>query len=285
MGKLHEKMKMDLELKNFSPRTVKCYLSQMRAYAAFFKQSPDELNEQHIREYLHYLIKDKNSSQAVVSQAYSALKFFYTTTLGRGWDTQKLPRSRASRRLPTVFSLEEVSAMLAAVRNLKHKSILTTIYSAGLRVGEAVELKPDDIDSKRMLIRVRQGKGRKDRYTLLAESTLDLLRTYWSVYHPEHWLFPGQKENKPIDRSTVRRVFKTACAKAGIRKQASVHTLRHSFATHLLEDGVDLFHIQRLLGHSTAQTTGVYLHVTHQSVARQIKSPIERLPQPAAAGV
>lgn len=280
MGKLYEKMKMDLELKNYSKRTVKCYLTQMRAFAAFFKQSPAQLDEQHIRQYLHHLIKDKNASQAVVSQTYSALKFFYTTTLERVWDAKRLPRSRASRRLPTVFSLEEVSAMLTAVRNLKHKAILTTIYSAGLRVGEAVELAPADIDSQRMLIRVRQGKGGKDRYTLLAETTLALLRTYWSVYQPRQWLFPGQKEHKPIDRSTVRRVFKTACAKAGIRKRSSVHTLRHSFATHLLEDGVDLFYIQRLLGHRTAQTTAIYLHVTYKGVARQVKSPIERLAPP-----
>lgn len=279
MGKLYEKMKMDMELKNYSPRTIQSYLRQMLAYVGFFHQSPAELHDPQIREYLHYLIKDKNASQAIVSQTYSALKFFYTVTLERGWNERRIPRAKASRRVPVVFSLEEVALLLDSVKNLKHRALLSTIYSAGLRVGEALELMAEDIDSSRMLIRVRQGKGRKDRYTLLAETTLALLRTYFSIYRPKHWLFPGQGGKKPIDRSSVGKVFKAACSAAGINKPATVHTLRHSFATHLLEDGVDLYYIQKLLGHSTAQTTSIYLHVTHRDVAK-IKSPIERLPQP-----
>jgi site-specific recombinase XerD len=284
MGELYDKMKMDMELKNFSPRTVQCYLGHMRSYAVFFKQSPAALKDRHIREYLHHLIKEKDASQSVVSQTYSALKFFYTVTLQRGWDEQQIPRAKRSRYVPVVFMPAEVAALLDAVKNLKHKAILTIIYSAGMRIGEAVHLVPEDIDSSRMLIRVRQGKGRKDRYTLLSEKALVLLRIYWSVYRPQKWLFPGQKAQNPVDLSTVRKVFKKACRDAGIRKPASVHTLRHSFATHLIEEGVDLFYIQRLLGHSAAKTTAIYLHVTHKDVAR-IKSPLERLPQLEAAGL
>ena len=284
MGKLYKKMKMDMELKNYSPKTVECYLTQMRSYAKFFGQSPDKLSDQHIREYLHFLLKDKKASQAIVSQTYSALKFFYMVTLNRCWNKQQIPRAKMSRHVPSVFSLEEVAMLLDSITNLKHKAILTTIYSAGLRIGEALHLISEDIDSSRMLIRVRQGKGRKDRYTLLAERTLDLLRMYWEVYRPKHWLFPGRDEKKPLHPSSLQKVFKRGCSIAGIHKRATVHTLRHSFATHLLEDGIDLYYIQRLLGNSSARTTMIYLHVTHRDIAK-IKSPIERLREPKKVGI
>ncbi|MBW2031653.1 MAG: tyrosine-type recombinase/integrase [Deltaproteobacteria bacterium] len=173
-----------------------------------------------------------------------------------------------------VLAREEVRSVLRCIDNLKHRAILTTIYSGGLRVSEATHLKPSDIDSKRMMIWVQGGKGNRDRYTLLGKHTLGILREYWKAYQPTEWLFPGQEPKKPITTSTVNRVFKASLYRAGIRKKASVHTLRHSFATHLLESGTDLYYIQRLLGHRSASTTSIYLHITGKDLCK-IKSPID----------
>jgi site-specific recombinase XerD len=277
MGQLYDQMKMDLELKNFSPKTIRCYLDCMVHFVRHYGRSPMKMGEEEIREYLHYLIKEKRASQSSVNQAYSAMKFFYEVTLGRTWNRIKIPRAKTQKTLPVVLAMQEVQALLASVDNLKHQAILTTIYSAGLRLGEAIRLKVADIDSKRMTILVRQGKGNKDRYTLLGQQTLQLLRVYWRACHPVEWLFPSKDPAQPLSGSSVQRMFKKALHKAGIKKKASVHTLRHSFATHLLESGTDLYHIQRLLGHTTAKTTSVYLHITGRDLAK-VKSPIDLLP-------
>jgi len=274
MGALYDQMKMDLELKNYSPKTVSCYLHWMLQFVRHHRRSPLEMGDQEIRDYLHHLIKVKKVSQSSINQAYSAMKFFYATTLERTWNDIKIPRIKNSKKLPIVLSMEEVKALLECIDNLKHRSILTTIYSGGLRVGEATRLKVSHLDSKRMTIRVEDGKGSKDRYTLLGHHTLFLLRTYWMTYRPDEWLFPGGKPGQPISVSSVQSVFKKALAKAGIRKKASVHTLRHSFATHLLESGTDLYYIQHLLGHTTANTTAIYLHITGKNLAR-VRSPID----------
>ena len=189
----------------------------------------------------------------------------------------RIPRSKQHKKLPVVLCMEEVQSLLRSVGNLKHRAILTTIYSGGLRLGEATRLKVSDIDGKRMVILVRQAKGNKDRYTLLGEETLELLRLYYKACRPVEWLFPSKDPAKPISGSSVQKVFKEALLKSGIRKKASVHTLRHCFATHLLESGTDLYHIQHLLGHTTAKTTSVYLHITGKDIAR-VKSPIDLLP-------
>jgi len=235
------------------------------------------MGEEEIRGYLHYLITEKKVSQSSINQAYSAMKFFYETSLGRVWNATRIPRSKIRKKLPVVFSLQEVRSLLASVDNLKHQALLTTIYSAGLRLGEATKLRPSDIDSKRMTILVQGGKGNKDRYTVLGERTLELLRLYYKVYRPVQWLFPSRDSGKPLSGASVQRVFKKALHRAGIKKKASVHTLRHSFATHLLESGTDLYYIQRLLGHSAASTTSVYLHITGRDLAT-VTSPIDLVP-------
>ncbi len=230
MGRLHDQMKMDLELKNYSLKARSCYLACVKRFAVHFHRSPDELGGHEIRKYLHYLIKDKKASQSAINQAYSALKFFYQTTLGRDWDGLKIPRVKMRKKLPVVLSTEEVQALFSVIRNLKHRAILVTLYSAGLRVSAAVHLKVSDIDSQRMMIRVEQGKGDKDRYTLLAKRALDILRDYWREYHPQDWLFPGNPSTEPLSSRTVQKVFEKALHEAGIKKKATVHTLRHSFA-------------------------------------------------------
>lgn len=240
MGKLYDQMKMDLDLKNYSAKTTACYLACVRNFAVHFGRSPEKMGDDDIREYLHYLIKEKKSSQSVITQTYSALKFFYETTLERPWNPLKIPRAKMRKRLPVVLSRQEVHSLFGATQNVKHRAILMTIYSGGLRLSEAAHLKVDDIDSQRMTIRVRQGKGNKDRYTLLGKLTLDILRVYWKAYRPVDWLFPSRTRQQSISRSSIQKTFKKALDKAGIRKAASVHTLRHSFATHLLEGGTDL---------------------------------------------
>jgi len=276
MGKLHDQMKVDLELKNLSPRTRSCYLTWMKSFALHFHRSPEEMGEEEIRKYLHYLIQEKKASQSGVSQAYSALKFFYETTLKRDWNGYRIPRAKKEKKLPVVLSSQEVQAILSATGNLKHRAVLMTIYSAGLRLSEVVHLKVSDLDSQRMTIRVEQGKGRKDRYTLLARRTLDILRDYWQEYRPSGWLFPGEAVTEPLSVSSVQKVFEKALLRARIKKPVSVHTLRHSFATHLLEAGTDLFHIQRLLGHTSLNTTAVYLHLSRKELGGLV-SPVDLL--------
>jgi len=278
MGELKDRMKMDMELKNFSIRTIETYLSWMKKYTIHYGMSPDKLGEEDIRNYLYYLLKEKEAAQSSISQAYSSLKFFYEKTLGRTWNEDKIPRSKVPKTLPVVLSKEEVQGLFSSTQNVKHRAILMTIYSGGLRLNEATHLKLTDIDSQRMMIMVH-GKGNKIRYTLLGEKTLDILRTYWKLYHPSDWLFPSKTPDQPISDSTVQRAFKKSLYLSGIKKKASVHTLRHSFATHLLESGTDLFYIQRLMGHTTAKTTAIYLHVTRKDLTN-VKSPIDLLEDP-----
>jgi integrase/recombinase XerD len=279
MGRLHDQMKRDLELKNYSPKTRSAYLTSVRSFALHFHRSPDELGDQEIREYLHYLLTDKKVSQSAISQAYSALKFFYGTTLKRDWDGFRIPRVKMRKKLPIVLSQHEIQALFSVIRNLKHRAILITIYSAGLRLNEALHLKVSDIDSQRMMIRVQQGKGDKDRYTLLAKRTLDILRDYWREYRPQDWMFYGQSRERPLSTRAAEKVFDKAIHQAGIKKPATVHTLRHSFATHLLEAGTDLYHIQHLLGHTTPKTTAIYLHLSRKELAKVI-SPLDLLEDP-----
>jgi integrase/recombinase XerD len=276
MGKLKDRMKMDMELKGLSPRTIRTYLHWMEQFTIHYGKSPDQLGDEEIRNYLHHLLKEKRASQASMNQAYSALKFFYVRTLQREWNGTKIPRSKIPKRLPVVLSQEEVQRLFSATENLKHLAAFMTIYSGGLRIGEAVKLRLSDIDKERMAIRVRQGKGAKDRYTILGERALGALREYWQAYRPEGWLFPGEKAGNYLSVSSIQRAFHGALSRAGISKKASVHTLRHSFATHLLERGIDLYFIQRLLGHSSAKTTSVYIHVARKNIT-QIKSPIDFL--------
>lgn len=274
MGELRDQMEMDMRLRRFSPKTIACYLACMRGVAKHFRKSPAELGDEEIRAYLYCLMEERKVSQSVLVQTYSALKFFFEKTLQKQWNAFRIPRCKQRRKLPGVLTREEVESILSATKNLKHRAILMTIYSAGLRIGEATRLKVSDIDSGRMMIRVNEGKGLKDRYTLLGERNLEMLRRYWKTYRPLEWLFPGRNASGPVSTSAIQRVFKTSLEKAGIKKKASVHTLRHCFATHLLESGTDLYYIQRLLGHKSAGTTSVYLHITGKDIGK-IKSPID----------
>jgi site-specific recombinase XerD len=277
MGKLAEEMRKDMELRNLSPRTIDCYLGHMKNFSAYFNKSPKDMGDNEIRRYLLYLKREKKSSQATINQAYSAMKLFYVMTLGRTWNHKKLPRSKKERRLPTVLSMEEIKAIFAATHKLKYRAFFMTTYSGGLRINETVHLKVSDIDSDAMVIRVYQGKGRKDRHTLLGKRALGVLKAYWEIYRPKDWLFPSPRDPKqPVNSSSVGRVFAKTAKAAGITKHATVHTLRHSFATHLLESGADLYYIQRLLGHRSASTTAIYLHVSRRDLAK-ITSPVDLL--------
>lgn len=276
MERLYDQMKRDLELKNLSPITRSYYLRRVREFAVHCQRSPEEIGNEEIRAYLHHLITDKKVSQAVVSQAYSALRFLYETTPRRDWDGLRIPRAKTPRKLPVVLSKEEVGAILSTVKNLKHRTLLAVIYSGGLRVHEATNLRVSDIDSDRMMIRISQGKGGRDRYSLLAKHTLGMLRTYWRQYRPTDWLFPGKPPTRPVCTRGIQVVFRQARDRAGITKAASVHTLRHSFATHLLEAGTDLCHIQYLLGHASMKTTAVYLHLSRKNIL-QVVSPFDLL--------
>lgn len=275
MGELKDKMKKDMELKNLSKRTIKTYLQCVKNFARHYGKSPEQMDDNAVRDFLHYLLNEKNSSQASISQHYSALKFFYQTTLGRDWDTLKIPRSRRIKKLPVVLSQGEVREVLSKVQDLKNLVILMSIYSGGLRLSEGLNLRVSDIDSQRMMIRVRQGKGNKDRYTLLGKRALKVLRLYWKRYRPKDLLFPSKtRAGHPIHGSAVQKAFREALAKTTIRKKATVHTLRHSFATHLLEEGTEIPYIQNLLGHSDSRTTSIYLHVARKKLLKVV-SPID----------
>ena len=277
MSNLFKQMQMDLELKGFSPNTVKLYLMQVRFFSDFHKNNPlESLGEEEVRNYLHHIIIKRNLSVSYVNSAYSAIRFLYETTLDRDWNMKKIPRSKKAKKLPVVLSKQEIKMLFDATPNLKHKAILMTIYSAGIRLGEAARLKVTDIDSKNMQILISQGKGKKDRYSILSKSTLHILREYWKVDKPNYWLFPGIPSDKQINDRTIQRIFYESQERAGIKKTASVHSLRHSFATHLLEANTDLCYIQQLLGHSSIQTTSIYLHLRRMDVLN-VKSPLDSL--------
>jgi site-specific recombinase XerD len=235
MGTLRDQMQADLHLKGITPRTQKDYLREVSNLAKYFNKSPEELGEKEVKEYLVHLLKDRKISGGTYKYYVSGIKFLYRTTLKREEvvDTIQYPKSK--RKLPVILDLSEVEALFSVTENLKHKAILMITYSSGLRISEAARLKITDIDSKRMMVRVQQGKGGKDRYSILSNTALECLRQYWRKYHPKDWLFEGQKNNEHISISSIRQVFCDAKKRAGITKPASVHTLRHSFATHLIE--------------------------------------------------
>ena len=277
---LRQRMLGDMQLRNYSPHTINSYLRHVAQFAQHFHTHPDCLEPEHIRTYQQFLVHDKQVSWSTFIQAICALRFFYQTTLGQRWMVEHIPYPRRQKKLPVILSQSEVSALLVAPDNLKQRVILTTLYATGLRVSELCQLQGTDIDSERMVIQVRQGKGQRDRLVMLSPRLLPLLRHYWQQYQLVTWLFPGPKRTKPI---TTRGVF-YICRKAGkaakLTKAVYPHLLRHSFATHLLEDGVDLRRIQLLLGHSSLRTTSRYLHVA--SIAScATASPFDALELPA----
>jgi integrase/recombinase XerD len=274
MGKLREQMQTDLQLKGLTPRTQAAYLREVRNLALYFKKSPEELGENEIKEYLLHLIQDKKVSAGTFRFYYSGLKFFYKQTLNREWVVEKILCPKRREKLPVVLDLSEVEALFSATKNLKHKAILMLTYSSGLRISEATRLKVSDIDSKRMMVRIENGKKGKDRYSILSQTALECLRQYWGKYRPKAWLFEGQKKGSHLSTSSIHQIFCAAKKRAGIRKPSSVHTLRHSFATHLIEAGTSLHHVQLLLGHKSPTTTTVYLHVSRHNLAK-VTSPLD----------
>jgi site-specific recombinase XerD len=265
-----------MKLRQYSIRTVKTYTEMIKLFMRFYgDRELDSLTDEDIREYLLYLVDKKGVSQSYQNQAINAIKFYYEQVLGRPTRKYYLQRPKKEKKLPGVLSEEEVTAILRQVDNLKHKCILYLIYSAGLRLGETLNIRIQDIDSKRRMVIIRQGKGKKDRYSLLSDTLLELLRRYYKVYKPKEWLFEGQYGGQYSDKS-VQTIFKRALKASGVRKQASVHTLRHSFATHLLEHGTDIRYIQELLGHVNTKTTLIYTHITKTGFDK-IKSPLDNL--------
>lgn len=269
-------MEQELKLKGYSFKTRKSYISHMERFESFIRKDLSDISPQDVREYVLFLLEKQKVSHSYANQAISAVKFLCNEVLKQSKIIESLPRPKRENKLPNVLSTEEVLKILKCITNLKHRAILFLTYSAGLRVSETVSLKISDIDSKRMLIHIRQSKGRKDRYTVLSQVALDELRLYAKKYHPDDWLFPGDKEDWHITERTVQRVFEAARDRSGIKKEVSFHSLRHSFATHLLEGGTDLRYIQELLGHQSSKTTEIYTHVTEKSVAN-IQSPLDRL--------
>jgi site-specific recombinase XerD len=268
----------DMQIRNLAPLTQSAYLLQVSLFARHFGQSPERLGRDDIRAYRIYLAQDKHLAASSISVAVAALRFVYTVTLKQAWTVEDdIPTCRRPQKLPQVLSQGEVGRFLDAVESLKHRVILTVCYAAGLRVSEAVRLKPAAIDSQRMVIRVEEGKGRKDRYVMLSPKLLDILRNYWKAARPKEWLFPGDRPGQPITRTAVERVCQGTRQRSGITKPVTPHSLRHAFAVHLLESGADLRTIQLLLGHRSLTTTSRYLRIATSKVCATV-SPLDSLP-------
>jgi integrase/recombinase XerD len=287
MAKFHDLMDRELRVRGLAESTREHYLGSMKSFVRHFMLPPDQLTLEHVKQYQLHLTKERRVSYSTFNGHVCAIRFFYDHVLDGGFNVERITCQKTGRKLPVVLSREEVRALFDVVSNLKHLTIFMVLYAGGLRVGEALHLKAPDIDSHRMTIRVEQGKGRQDRYVMLSERLLDTLRRYWREYRPAGWLFPGLDPVRPLNRSSVDRPFATARQRAGIRKKATPHTLRHSFATHLLERGVNIRVIQRLLGHRSIRSTEIYTHVAG-TYLRDTKSPLDDLlplvdaPEPAA---
>jgi integrase/recombinase XerD len=279
----YETVRREMRLRNYSHKTIKSYVSCLRSYVTYIKpKHPRDANESIIKDYLLHLIEEKKFTASTVNQVFNALRFLYIELYKMPFTIGSLPRPKKEKQLPVVLSQEEVVRILDAVDNLKHKTILMLIYSAGLRVGEVVRLKIEDIDSDRKLIYLKSAKGKKDRYTLLSDVALENLREYFKSYRPKEYLFEGAPGRKHIAERSVQEVFKRAAGMAGIRKPVTVHSLRHSFATHLLEAGTDLRYIQEVLGHASSKTTEIYTHVSKQKLGKIINPLDAAMHQPKA---
>lgn len=279
MTQLRQKMINDMILRRFSQKTQEAYVAAVAGLARFYKQSPEKINKGMIQSYLLHLMKERKLSWSSCNVAVSGLRFFYTQTLGMDAMFLSIPPRKKVSQLPEILSAEELERLFAALTNQKHRVLLMTTYAAGLRVSEVVRLKVTDIDSQRMMIRVQQGKGSKDRYTILSKRLLTELRIYYKMYRPQVWLFSSSNPELPLSDRAAQRIYYHAKDKAGITKGKGIHTLRHCFATHLLESGVDLRTIQMLMGHSSIMTTMIYLQVTRKHLS-STQSPLDLLEIP-----
>lgn len=278
MTPLRQRMLEDMGVRNFAENTQLSYLRQVSSYAKYFDRSPEELGPEEIRTYQIHLVQTKKLAPSSVGLATGALRFLYKVTLKRDWAVSDIPMPKRPFKLPVVLSPGEVMHFLESVDSLKHRTLLTSAYAAGLRVSEATNLLVTDIDSQRMVIRIGQGKGDRDRYVMLSPRLLEELRVYWKAIRPTTWLFPGDIPGRPISKGAVELACQKAHRAAGIHKPITPHSLRHAFATHLLESGADVRRIQLLLGHRSLATTSRYLKIATSNVCATT-SPLDLLPR------
>jgi integrase/recombinase XerD len=279
MTPLRQKMIDDMKLRRFAPSTQELYVSAVADLAKYYNQSPDLIDKEKIQKYLLHLMEERHLAWSTCNVAVAGMRFFYTKTLGLDSIHLGIPPMRSQTKLPEIFSFEEIERLLKCASSTKNRVLLMTTYAAGLRVSEVVNLKLSDIDSSRMTIRITQGKGNKDRYTILSSRLLTELRTYYREYRPPQWLFYGSYTGKQISIGTAQTMYYNAKERAGITKEGGIHTLRHCFATHLLEAGVDIRTIQSLMGHTSIMTTMNYLRVTSKKLAATM-SPLDLIEAP-----
>ena len=275
MTQLRQKMINDMKLRRFSPDTIKLYVYAVQDLAKYYNRSPDSICEEEVHVYLLYLQEERKLSWGACNCMVAGLNFFYKITLKEKNNKFKIPKRKYAKKLPTIFSRSDLIKLFEAADTLRNRILLITAYSAGLRLSELVSLKPEHIESGRKLIRVEKGKGNKDRYTLLSDKLLKELKIYWKRYHPKEYLFyPTGNPHKPLGKNMAYKVFTRAKKKAGLTVGRGIHSLRHSFATHLLEDGVDLYSIKTFLGHSSIYNTMIYLRLTQNRI-KKINSPFD----------
>jgi integrase/recombinase XerD len=267
MTALRQRLIEDLQVRNYSPRTVEAYVAAVAKLAKHFMKSPDELTSEELRGFQVALLA-KKTSWSQFNQIVCGLRFFYGTTLGRSEVVQTLPYGKKPKVLPVVLSMEEVAQLLAAAKPGRERMLLETAYGCGLRISELLGLQVTDIDASRMVVTVRHGKGAKDRQVPLSARLLSALRRWWSTHRHPRWLFPGKRSGRPLTEGNVQRICKRVVQRAQLRKPATLHTLRHSYATHLLEAGVDVVTLQKLLGHSDLSTTARYLHLSTRQMQK-----------------
>ncbi|HLF09539.1 MAG TPA: site-specific integrase [Dehalococcoidia bacterium] len=284
MGVFRDAMCEAMALRGFAPKTRSIYLSWTRRLVQFCRMAPDRISPEQARGYLLHLTQERQVAFSTYNQALHALRFFFTEVLRREWQLEEIRYQRPPRRLPVVMNNEEVIRLLEGAQSLRDRALLETAYATGMRVSEVTRLLITDIDSRRMMIRVDQGKGRKDRYVMLSPTLLETLRRYWRASKPRVFLFTGVDEKRPLCVSAAQKAFDRARLQAGIKKPVSFHTLRHSFATHLIESGTSVRTIQALLGHRSLQTTERYTHLA-QNYLHQTRSPLDRLRKEAPAPV
>ena len=283
MGALRKQMDADMVVRGMSVRTRESYLAAVAGLAKYYGRSPEQVSEAEVQRYLLHLIEERKLAWSSCNIAVSGLRFVYHITLKRTEAQFAIPRARQPQKLPQILSREEIARLIELTANPKHRALLMSAYGAGLRLSELCRLKVGDIDSQRMSIRVEQGKGAKDRYTLLSARLLAELRRYWIAYRPKLWLFTGTRDReRPIIDHSVQRLFYAAKARAGITKECGIHGLRHAFATHLLEAGVDVHTIQRLMGHGHISSTLRYFHLADKHLAATA-SPVDLLDRPDTA--
>jgi len=265
MSALRQQMMEDMQLHGYASKTQEAYVGAVRSLAKYYKRNPAEITQEEVRAYFLWLVNERGVARSTLTIHLSGIKFLFEVTLKREWGVFHLVRPPKRKKLPVVLSVEETRHLLSLVRMPKARMALTVIYACGLRLNEGLHLRTQDIDSPRMLIWIRNGKGGKDRYVPLPERLLVMLRDYWNIHKPSSYLFFSKDKNTALSDTTLQQTFKAILGQSGIRKKASIHTLRHSYATHLLERGVDLRVIQELLGHKSPQTTAIYTHLTDKS--------------------